>query len=127
MDFDFSLPSFGDSGSWSDTSNYNLGSSNINIYTPVNDDWWSEPSQDTSSNIWDSVWGWANTEMGVNVLSGAIKAGASMIASDQNFKNQKEMIRLNNTDSAAKTARINIHNQSINTPMDLKLRNFKKP
>lgn len=98
------------------------------------DSWWnystdvaSPDSESDSNSIWGDVWDWVGSESGTSVLSGALKSGVAMVGAEQSADAIEDASIRNTQESRDRTARVNQHNVSINKPLTLDIRKFKKP
>jgi hypothetical protein len=86
---------------------------------------------DSNSGFWEGVWDWSNSDQGIAVIGGALAGGISMWDEERKQDRLLELKDAGSDDgpSAAelKDERIKKHNASIDTPMDMGVRKFKKP
>lgn len=142
-DYNWDLPSFDSGGGWTDTNNYDLGSSGAessfgsgssysdNSSIPnFNDDSWYVDSTggDVDTSMFDDIWGWVKSDQGVSVLGGAAKGLMSIWAADKANQLRKELAGAGGGSEAARLhdAQVARHNASINQPMDMGLIEYKR-
>jgi hypothetical protein len=132
--YDFSLP-YNDSNVYiPDASNYNLGGSysdsNVNIAGSDDDYWYTDSGSSVDvgddDNWWDSIWDWAGSNQGVAVLGGALDGLMSLWGAEKSSQLKSKSGGGGSNAAELQDERIKAHNASINMPMSMGAREFKK-
>jgi len=152
----FEMPEFGSNTggtAWNEPSNYSFDDTGQGGYEykyepePENDpDLWftdtysdmpdqqgqgqqqsAPPKEEVGGGFWGSLWDWAKSPQGTAVVGGAIGELYNRYQKEDNMRLQ-EKYGGESGPSAAELhdARVGKHNESINKPMDMGVRKFKK-